>query len=679
MKKIFEPITINGLQLKNRVVMSPMGMGITDYAGGRPTERLIQFYVERAKGGVGLIICGDLCYDKVRHEPNNCLYAIDDQYIPGLKELTDAVHAAGARIFGQLLHMGRWANAFGTGEQNVAPSVTVSPFNGNQVPREMTKEDIADFVRWQGEAALRCKKAGFDGVELETNSGYLHGQFFSPVTNLRTDEYGCQSLENRTRFTRESLRSIREQVGADFPVTMRVSGSDFTPGGCDDQDIRDICHSLSEDGLLDAISVAAGWHTSSIPLVTMELPNATYAYLGRGIREKTGCVVMQGMRMNIPTAAELIERGDIDMVVMGRPLLCDPQLVNKAAAGREEDIRPCIACNAGCLDAGMKMEPIGCVSNYECNRESLLRNADGLLPTELSSPSPERILVIGAGPAGMEFARVAALRGHRVTVWEKRDRTRGLTKYAATPPRRQEIHRIGMWLEHSCRALGVEFLLEHEATEEKLLAVKNDFDRFVFACGSRAALPPIPTQEGAQVCHAWDVLEGSVKLGKNVAIIGGGDVGIETAMFIGEIGTISAEQLRFHMIFNAEPFDKLKELLNKGSHKVSVIEMGKKFAPDINPGCRWSIMARTKQLGVKLYNLTKVMAIEKDGVVVENAEGKFKIAADTIVIAAGAKPNNALFEAVKDALPNASVIGDAVTVARIPQAIEAGYTLAASI
>lgn len=678
MKKLYEPIMINKLQLKNRVVMAPMGLGVTDYVDGHVTDRLIDCYVERAKGGVGLIVIANMQYDRVRQDPVNGPILTDDKYIPTLKKLTDAVHEAGSCVFAQIVHMGRYAISQHNGGQNVAPSVTTSRYNDFEVPRELTVDEIHDFVRWQAEAALRAKKAGFDGVEIETNSGYLHGQFFSPLTNLRTDEYGG-SFENRTRFMKESLLAVREAVGPDFPVTIRISGTDFMPGGCDSKDIADICELLDQTGALDAISVTAGWHESSVPLVTMELPNATYAYLGTGIKKRVKCPVMQGMRMNIPTAEELVERGDVDMAVMGRPLLCDPELVNKGQEGRIEDIRPCIGCNAGCLDAGIKREIIGCISNYECNREVDLKNEAGLLPTETKSAAPEKILVIGAGPAGMEFARVAALRGHKVTVWEKRNRTSGLTKYASTPPRRQDIAKICKWLEHTCRDLGVEFVMEKAATEQEILAAAKDFDRVVFSCGSKAVMPPIPKAEDAQVVHAWDVLEGTVQLGKNVVVVGGGDVGVETAMFVGEIGTISAEQLRFMMIFDAESPEKLHELLNNGSHKVSVVEMGKKLAPDINPGCRWSIMARVRQLGIDMYKETKVLEIKKDCVVVENADGKFEIPADTVIIAAGAAPNSDLYEALKDKLPKANIIGDAVEVARIPNAMSAGYKLAASI
>lgn len=680
MKKLYTPIVINKTEFKNRVCMAPMGLGTTDYVDGNVTDRLIDCYVQRAKGGVGMIDIANIMYDPNHLDPVNGPILTDDKYIPSLKKLTDALHEAGSKVVAQLVHMGRYQFADFCGGEAIAPSVTTSRYNGYQVPRAMTTQEVKDMVVYQAQAAERAKRAGFDAVEIQTNSGYLHGQFWSPLTNLRTDEYGG-SFENRIRFTKETLYAVRKAVGPDFPIIIRLSGTDFVKGSCDHNDIANICEALDKTGTLDAISVTAGWHESSVPLVTMELENATYAYLGKNIKKRVSCVVMQGMRMNIPTAETVVERGDVDMAVIGRPLLCDPELVNKGMAGRYDEIRPCIGCNAGCLDAGIKREVIGCISNYECNRELVLRDENGKLPTEVKSAHPEKILVIGAGPAGMEFARVATLRGHKVTIWEKRNRTIGLSEYAATPPRRGEIRKIGQWLERTIRAMGVEIVLNKEATAENVLEAAKSFDRVVFANGSKAVLPPIPTKEGAHVVHAWDVLDakGKLKLGKNVVVVGGGDVGVETALYVAEVGTISAEQIKFHIMWDAAPIEQIKEMLNHGYHNVSVVEMGKKLAPDINPGCRWSIMARCRQLGVQMYKLTKVLEIRPDCVVIENSDGVKELPADSVIIAAGARPDQDVYNAVKDKLPKVDIIGDAVEVARIPNSVRDGYLLAASI
>lgn len=678
MKKLYQPVMINKLELKNRMVMSPMSIGNTE--DGFITDSIVEFYKRRAQGGVGLIIFANMQWDKERFNPHHGALLTDEKFIPQLKKLTDGIHEGGSKVFAQLMHRGRYAGQKSIqGKQAVAPSAVPSKFTHFEMPRALTVEEIHEFVQWQADAAVIAKKAGFDGIEIETNSGYLYGQFWSPVTNLRTDEYGG-SLENRNRFMVETLAAIREAVGPDYPLSLRVSGSDFIPGGCDGDDIVEICELLDQTGYVDGFSITAGWHESSVPLITMEVPHATWAYLGRQIKAKVKAPVAMGMRMNIQKAEEFVERGDFDAIVMGRIFLADPDVANKAIAGHPEMARPCVGCNALCLDHAMANLPIGCIGNYECNRESeLLDPETGLLPTEVKSEKPEKILVIGAGPSGMEFARVCALRGHKVTIWEKRDRTIGLSMYAATPPRRYDIRYLGQWLERVCRALGVEIILNKTATEADILTAAKEYDRVVMACGSKAFVPPIPTEEGANIVLAWDVLEGTAQLGKNVVVVGGGDVGVETAMYIGEIGTLTAEQLRFMMIYKPEPFEKIEQLLNRGVHNVSVVEMGPKFAKDINPGSRWSIIARCKQIGVKMLKETKVLEIKKDGVLVENKDGQQLLPADTVVMAAGAKPADELYEALQGKIEKLDKIGDAVNVGRIPDAIESAYKLAISI
>ena len=677
MKKLYTPLKINSVEIKNRVVMAPMSVGHT--VDGFIEDGVVDFFKRRAEAEVGLIIFANMQWDPVRYNPHHGALLTDDKFIPQLKKLTDGIHEGGSKVFAQLMHRGTSApRSKIQGMQAVGPSAVPRKFTGFEIPRELTHEEIKEFIAWQVKAAVIAKKAGFDGIEIETNSGYLYGQFFSPLTNKRTDEYGGD-ISGRTRFMIETLAGMREALGADYPIQLRVSGSDLLDGGCNGDDIAEICGILDKTGYVDSFSITAGWHDSTVPLITMEVPFGNWAYLGRQIKEKVNAVVLQGMRMHIALAEEVVERGEFDGVVIGRQLLADPDVVVKAKAGKIDSIRPCVGCNALCLDRAQADFPIGCIGNYECNREEELKNAEGKFPTEVKSENPEKILVIGAGPSGMEFARVSTLRGHKVTIWEKRDRTIGLSMYAATPPRRYDIRYLGQWMERTCRAMGVEIVLNKEATVEEIMEAAKDYDRVVIAAGSKAAFPPIPTEEGTKLVHAWDVFEGNTVLGKNVVVVGGGDVGVEVAMYIGEIGTITAEQLRFMMIYKTEPESKLKQLLTRGVHNVSVVEMGSRFAPDINPGSRWSIMYRTKQLGVNLMKETKVLKLCKDSVIVENADGQQTIPADSIVIAAGARPNNGLYETLKDKLDKVDVIGDAVNVGRIHDAVESAYKLAMTI
>lgn len=676
MKKLYQPIRINQLELRNRAVLAPMGIGNTK--DGYSTERDVAFYRTRAKGGVGLIVYANIQFDPIRYNPKSGALLTEERFVPGLKRVTDAVHAEGAKMFAQLMHKGRYATAAThMNVQSVAPSAIPSRFTGFEMPREMSIEEIHQFVEWQAYSATLAMQAGFDGIEIETNSGYLFGQFFSPLVNKRTDEYGG-SLENRTRFLVETLAAVRAAIGPTIPICVRIGGNDFVPGSCTNDDICDICELLDNTGNVDVLSVTGGWHEASVPLITMELPHATYAYLGRAIKKRVNCLVMQSNRMNIPTAEALVERGDIDLALFGRPILAEPNLINLAQAGRVDEIRPCIGCNAGCLDVGIKGKPTGCIGNPECNIEGDLMDALGRLPCEVKSEHPERILVIGAGPAGMEFARVAASRGNQVCIWEARGHSGGQMQLAAAPPRRGDIALLAQWLERRCQSLGVEIVFNKKANAEDILAVAADYDRIVLATGAQPLVPPIPTEEGAQVVQAWDVLEGKADTGKRVAIVGGGAVGVETALYLAEIGTLSADQLRFMMIFDVEPYEKIKELLNRGSKDVHIIEMQKAFAKDINPGARWSILARVRQLGVQMHNLSTVTEIKRDGVCLQNAEGESFIPADTVVLAIGAKSNNGLYEQLLGRVDRLNILGDAAAVAKIPEAIRSAYRLAIS-
>ena len=398
MKKLYTPMKITGLELKNRVVMSPMSVGHCE--DGIFDEAAADFYRTRAEGGVGLIVFANMQWDKVRHAHNVPLLT-DEKYVPTLRTITDAIHEGGAKVFAQIMHRGTSApRATIDGQEAVGPSAVPRKFTHFEMPRALTVEEIKEFVVWQAEAAVIAKKAGFDGIELETNSGYLYGQFWSPLTNKREDEYGCQSMENRNRFMVETLTAIREAVGPDYPLQLRVSGSDLLEGGCTGDDIADICEYLDKTGLVDCFSITAGWHDSTVPLITMEVPFGNWNYLGRNIKARVKAPVIMGMRQYITLAEEVVERGDFDGVVIGRQWLADPQLVNKAMRGEYDRIRPCVGCNALCLDAAQAGKQVGCIGNYECNREHELRNAEGKLPTEVKSEHPERPRQRPARPQG---------------------------------------------------------------------------------------------------------------------------------------------------------------------------------------------------------------------------------------------------------------------------------------
>ena len=680
--RLYSPARIGHLDVANRIVMGPMGLGYTK--DGTPNQRVMEFFRQRAKGQPGIIIVGGTQIDPYHMDQTTGLRCYSEEFIPGLREFADMVHRESngkTRLFLQFLHHGRYAKKKNTGVQAIGPSAVPSPYTGMEMPREISVDEIHELEKMYANAAYIAKEAGIDGVEICTNSGYLFGQFFSPITNLRKDEYGG-SFEGRTRFFFETLKAIRDKVGYEFVVTTRIGGSDLIPGGNTLDDACQLAEAIDRSGYVDAINVTGGWHESSVPQVTMEIPWGTFSYLGRTIKKHVTLPVMMSNRLGIDAAEELVELGELDFAVFSRAFLADPQFARKASEGRKDDIRYCVGCNQKCLDLLLTGKgSVSCLTNPSCGREyELVEN--GIMPEQRLSTSPERILVIGAGPAGMEFARVCAARGHQVTVWEKTNHVGGQVNYAAAPPRRHDFMIFMHFLECACKKLGVVFEFDHEGSSEEILKVYNEkaFDRVVLATGGQPIVPSLPIEDGADVVNAIDYLAGKVDTGKNVVIIGGGAVGVETSLKLAEEGTLGAEALRTLMIFNADSPERLKELLRTGSKHVSIVEMQKSLGRDIGPGCRFSMMARLRQLGVDQYKLTTAQEIRKNEVVLKNEAGEtFTVPSDTAVIAIGAKPLDDLEKALTGKIDKLHAIGDCVKTAKIMDAVEAAYFLAVKL
>jgi len=658
--------------------MAPMVDGFS--AGGIPTERSLQYFRVRAAGGVGLIIVGNIHIDPSHKHIAPEFYLFDDSYIEKIRPLVDVIHQGGAKTFAQLIHQGRYAKSTDYTDQTqaVAPSELPTRFTG-ETPRELSAAEIEDLIDYYAQGARRAAAAGFDGVELCGNSGYLIGQFLSPLTNRRTDRYGG-ALEGRMTFVLDVLAAIRRQVGPDFSVTVRIGGNDFVPGSNTNTEACQIAAELGKAGV-DAISVTGGWHESGVPQVTMDLPHGTFSYLGRMIKQAAAVPVMMSNRMNIPTAEALVERGDMDFIVFGRPMLADPDAPQKGAQGRYDEIRPCIGCNQGCLDHSMSGQSIACLCNAECGRESELINDKGLLPTQGKADRPNRILVVGAGVAGMEFSRVAALRGHQVTVWEERAGSGGQMEVASVPPARHDFRLLSGYLATACEKAGVRFEYSKKTTAEMILKElgAQRFDHVIIAAGASPIVPRIPTEEGAHVVQAWDVLRNKAETGKNVVVVGGGAVGVETAIFLGEIGTMDLDVLRFLLLYGAETPETLRYHLNHGSKQIAVVEMLKSIGKDIGKTTRWIMQGRLKSMDIALHTLSKVVGIKKAGVVIEGPKGIELIPADTVVLAIGSSSNNELYAELKDKIQSIFMIGDADTPRKAMDAIKAGYDLAITL
>jgi len=635
--RLFSPLPVHTLTLKNRVVMPPM---CTDYAtiGGAVTDRLVDYYTARARGGVGLIDVEFAYVHPAGKVFEHMLGIYDDKLIPGLRKLTDSVHQGGAKIMIQIAHGGRRGHSDITGITPVAPS-PIPRLNG-ETPRELSPAEIEDLMQAFILAAGRAKKAGFDGVMIHMAHAYLLQQFLSPFSNVRTDRYGGD-LEGRARFPLEIVKGVRKELGDDYPLTCRLCGDEFLKGGFDLAQSIQVAKMLEANGV-NAIEVSAGAHeTGQVITAPPYYPMGFLSPLSEGIKKAVGIPVGIVGRIHTPEVAEqLLEQGKADLIAVGRGLIADPEWPKKAQEGRPETIRPCISCNQGCSDRMYFQKDISCTVNPAVGRE-------GTFPME-PARKKKKIVILGGGPAGLEAALVAAKRGHAVQLYEKEKDLGGQLNIASVPPAKEKIREFKEFLVREIKDLRIKVI--HGKLDAKTLK-KISPDLLVVAVGGKPRALEGPGFDDRKVISAWEVLSGERTVGKRVVIIGGGQVGLETAHFL---------------------LEEEKE--------ITVLEMLKRAGEDMSPRARKLILEKLIQGGVEILTESKALSVEKGDVIFDRAGLLERIkGVDSIIIAVGTDSQNEEIPGLGRSRILLRRIGDASAPRKLFDAIHEGYQVGIEI
>ncbi len=672
--KLYSKANIGKAEIKNRIIMTAMHTALT--SDGFINDSVMEYFRLRARGGAGLIIVGATGMDPVRVNTHNMVQLYNDKFIPGISELSSMIHDEGASCFVQLYHPGRYGrSAEYNGVAGVAPSAVPSRFTG-ETPTELSTAEVEEVISWYAASASRAKKAGFDGIEITAASGYLPAQFLSAVTNLREDRFGGDP-EQRMTFVLELAEAVRKEVGPNFPLMFRVGGNDFIPHGNENGDVIKVCRALEKKGV-DAFNMTGGWHETSVPQLTMDLPHGTFAYLGRRIKEAVSVPVSICNRMNPETAERLVDEGDADFIGFARSFLADPYFPKKAQSGHYNKIRRCIGCNQACMDHIFYGKKINCVLNYEAGRESVFRSNVELKTDKAADAKAENILVIGAGAAGMEYARLASEQGHSVTIIEKTGKPGGQLNIAAKTPGRHDFSYFANYLNQACIDNGVEFRTGIDADSEFILkAVKDEsFDRVVIAAGKSPALSKIKTDESIPVLHCLDLDQKRPLIGKNVVINGVDGQAIWTALTLAQAGILNAEQLKFLITSRAEDPGWLYELATSTSRNITLVGKQPKAGGDIGPSTRWSILMTLKKIGIKIMCSAEISEISAGRVKMQTTEGLVEIPADSVVDASGFVKNDSLFSELQGRIEKLEIIGDASAAGNLATAVKTAYTAA---
>jgi 2,4-dienoyl-CoA reductase (NADPH2) len=632
---LFEPLEIAGIRLPNRLVMPPMGTGLPDHEGF-VTDETIAYYRRRAQGGIGLISIEASLVSPDAYGVGPELRLHEEKYVPGLRRLAEAVQEEGVPVGVQLWHPGR-QTLLGT---PIAPSaVPLSP--RTPVPHALSIDEIHELLGYYARSALHCREAGYDFVEVHGAHCYLPCEFLSPLSNRREDEYGG-TLENRARFMLEIVGAIREACGEDFPIFFRISGEEGAEGGFGIEETTRVARWLEEAGVV-CLSVSGGnWYALHLTIPPMSVERGVLVPAAARIKRAISIPVIAAGRLDdVELAEQILADGQADLIAVGRALIADADWALKVREGRRQEIRPCIACNA-CVDLVARAQEARCAVNPEVGR-------DGTWAVE-PAPAPRRVMVVGSGPSGMEAARIARLRGHEVSLWERDPVLGGKLDVASRAPSKGTVLRFNEYQTRTLGELGVDIHLGVEVTPATVEAEAPD--AVIVATGAAPLVPPIPGLQHPDVVDAQDILLDRlhVAVGERVAIIGGSATGCETAEFL--VGTAS---------------------------EIAILEMLPTVGRGIELITRQRLIKELRASGVRILTDAKVIAVEPGRVLYERPDGTAEaLAVDRVALAIGWRPRgHHLAEALNGR--EVQVIGDALTPADFVAAINVGANAGLSV
>ena len=668
---LFSPLDLGRTQLKNRVLMGSMHTGLEEAPGG--FERLASYFVERVRGGVGMIITGGIAPNA---EGGHGVDISHDDEIQQHRCITSAVHGADpdVKICMQILHMGPLAPT----SLCVAPSAIKSRI-ARHTPRELDEAGIQKQIRNFADCAVMAQQAGYDGVEIIGSAGYLISTFLVQRTNLRTDAWGG-SFDNRMRFAMEVVKAVRDAVGLDFILIFRISAMDMLDGGLAWSEILQLAHALEAEGV-NIISTHFCWHEAPVPTIATRVPRAAFTSVTGRLRRALTIPLITSNRINMPQVAEdVLARGDADLISMARPMLADPELVNKARDGREDEINTCIACNQACLDHTFGREQVSCLVNPRACRETLLNYVQTI--------KPKRLAVVGAGPAGLAFATIAAQRGHKVTLFEASDEIGGQFNLAKRIPGKEEFHETLRYFGRMLTLNGVDVRLNTRADAAQLKF--QQFDEVVIAAGIVPRQPALEGINHPKVVSYLDAILARKPIGQRVAIMGAGGIGFDVAELISHAGISAATDVKvFAREWGIDFINHPRGGVTGVQPQVetsgrSITLMQRKTDPvgkGLGKTTGWAHKMALARRNVRMVNGVEYLKVDDQGLHTRVHGEPTLFEVDTVIVCAGQLPLRTLFDEVSALGLPAHLIGGAFEAKELDakRAIDQASRLAAEI